>query len=164
MHLSQAILSYNGAGPFKIVDNYPEATTENVMFGGADPKMRDLVRSDIEIRRNQLFKPARWRPGDPSFGGVNWPIKDLLDLKNAQRVLIEEISSRTTGWEDGSMVGGPRRSISQQHSEECLRWRGRSSGGLPDAGVPEGLPIDHNTAIPSGYSANYIEVGTTHRR
>jgi hypothetical protein len=86
---SQAVLGYNGPGPFKIVNNYLEAATENIMFGGADPKIPGLVPSDIEIRRNHIFKPLRWRPEDPSFAGVKWSVKNLLELKNAQRVLIE---------------------------------------------------------------------------
>jgi hypothetical protein len=86
---SQAVLGYNGPGPFKIVNNFLEGAAENIMFGGADPKIRDLVPSDIEIRGNHLFKPLSWRPGDPSYAGVKWTLKNLLELKNAQRVLIE---------------------------------------------------------------------------
>jgi hypothetical protein len=86
---SQAVLGYNGPGPFKIVNNFLEGAAENVMFGGADPKLSGLVPSDIEIRQNHLFKPLSWRKGNPGFGGVQWTIKNLLELKNAQRVLIE---------------------------------------------------------------------------
>lgn len=86
---AQAILGYNGPGPFKIVNNYLEGAGENVMFGGADPRIRDLVPSDIEIRRNHLFKPLSWHPSEPSFAGVRWTVKNLLELKNAQRVVIE---------------------------------------------------------------------------
>ena len=86
---SQAVLGYNGPGPFKIVNNFLEGAGENVMFGGADPRIRGLVPSDIEIRGNHLFKPMSWRPGDPTFAGVQWTVKNLLELKNAQRVLIE---------------------------------------------------------------------------
>ena len=32
---SQAIGGWNGAGPFKIVNNFLEAASENIMFGGA---------------------------------------------------------------------------------------------------------------------------------
>lgn len=86
---SQAILGYNGPGPFKIVNNFLEGAAENVMFGGADPAIRDLVPSDIEIRGNHIFKPTSWFPGQPGFSGTRWTIKNLLELKNAQRVLIE---------------------------------------------------------------------------
>ena len=86
---SQAILGWDGPGPFKIVNNYLEGAGENLMFGGADPSIRDLVPSDIEIRRNHFFKPLTWRIGDPSYAGTPWTVKNLLELKNARRVLID---------------------------------------------------------------------------
>lgn len=88
-HDSQAILGYNGPGPFKISNNFLEAAGENIMFGGGDPQIRDLVPSDIEIRNNHFFKPLRWRQNAPGFSGPQWTVKNLLELKNAQRVLIE---------------------------------------------------------------------------
>jgi hypothetical protein len=78
---SQAILGWNGPGPFKIVNNYLEAAGENIMFGGSDPGIPDMVPSDIEIRHNHFYKPLAWR-------GV-WLIKNLFELKNARRVLVE---------------------------------------------------------------------------
>ena len=86
---AQAIGCWNGPGPFKIVNNHLEASTENVMFGGADPYMTNLVPSDIEIRGNHFFKPLSWRIGDQSYAGIPWPVKNLFELKNAQRVLVE---------------------------------------------------------------------------
>src|SRR2546429_1222426 len=58
---SQAIAGWNGPGPFKIVNNYLEGAGENVLFGGADPGISNLVPSDIEIRKNYLVKPLSWR-------------------------------------------------------------------------------------------------------
>jgi hypothetical protein len=86
---SQAILGYNGPGPFKIVNNHLEASGENIMFGGADPKAPALSPADIEIRKNHLFKPLSWKADDPSFAGIQWTVKNLLELKNAQRVLVD---------------------------------------------------------------------------
>jgi hypothetical protein len=85
---SQALCSWNGAGPFRITNNYLEAAGENIMFGGASPWIQDLVPSDIEIRKNHFFKPLSWRNGDPSFAGTAWTVKNLLEFKNARRVLI----------------------------------------------------------------------------
>src|SRR5437899_4402685 len=79
---TQAIMGWNGPGPFKIVNNYMEATGDNVMFGGADPSILDLLPSDIAIRGNHFFKPTAWR-------GVWAAVKNLFELKNARRVLIE---------------------------------------------------------------------------
>ncbi|MGI8497944.1 MAG: hypothetical protein ACR2OG_10240, partial [Gemmatimonadaceae bacterium] len=42
---AQGIAGWNGPGPFKIVNNYVEGTGENVMFGGADPSIPNLVPS-----------------------------------------------------------------------------------------------------------------------
>jgi hypothetical protein len=86
---SQALASWNGPGPFKIVNNYLEGAGENVLFGGVDPAIPNLVPSDVEIRTNYLFKPRSWQAGSPSYAGIGWSVKNLLELKNAQRVLID---------------------------------------------------------------------------
>ncbi|MGE0446488.1 MAG: hypothetical protein AB7P99_14775, partial [Vicinamibacterales bacterium] len=79
---SQAICGWNGAGPFVIENNYIEAAGENIMFGGADPSIWNLVPSDITVRRNLLTKPLAWR-------GEKWSVKNAFELKNARRVLVE---------------------------------------------------------------------------
>src|SRR6185369_8384096 len=86
---TQAICGWNGPGPYQIINNYLEAAGENLMFGGADPSIPNLVPSDITIQRNYFFKPLRWKVGDPSYAGRNWTIKNLLETKNARRVLID---------------------------------------------------------------------------
>ena len=64
---SQAILGWAGPGPFKIVNNYLEASGENVMFGGADPV--DTLRG-----RFLLAEPSPVdvvvRPGAHEVAGV----------------------------------------------------------------------------------------------
>jgi len=86
---TQAIGGWSGPGPFKIVNNYLAAAGENIMFGGALTSIPNLVASDIEIRRNHITKPLTWKVDDPSYAGKPWTIKNLLELKNAQRVLID---------------------------------------------------------------------------
>jgi len=86
---TQALCGWNGPGPFKIVNNYLEGSGENVMFGGANPSIQDLVPSDIEVRNNHFFKPMSWKEGHPDFGGTAWCVKNIFELKNAQRVLVE---------------------------------------------------------------------------
>src|SRR5207237_6572483 len=76
---SQAIAGWNGPGPFTIVNNRLEAAGENVMFGGADPSIPNLVPSDIVFRQNFLTKPEAWR-------GSEWSVKNLFELKNERRV------------------------------------------------------------------------------
>ena len=79
---AQAIAGWNGPGPFTIENNYLEASGENFMLGGADPSIDGLIPSDIVFTRNHLSKPLAWR-------GQEWTVKNLLELKNARRVLIE---------------------------------------------------------------------------
>jgi hypothetical protein len=79
---AQAIAGWNGPGPFIIENNYLEATGENVMFGGDDPAISNLVPSDISIRFNYVTKQPSWQAG-------SWSIKNLLELKNAQRVTVD---------------------------------------------------------------------------
>jgi hypothetical protein len=86
---SQAILGWNGVGPFKIVNNYLEGSGENVMFGGVDPGIKNLVPSDIEFRHNYCRKPIEWKKGEPGYGGRHWSVKNLFELKNAQRVWVD---------------------------------------------------------------------------
>ena len=86
---SQAIAGWNGPGPFRIENNYLEAAGENVMFGGADPAVNGLVPSDIEILRNHFIKPLRWKIDHSTYEGTPWAVKNLFELKNARRVLLD---------------------------------------------------------------------------
>ena len=103
---AQAVAGGSGdleMGDWKIVNNFLEAAAENILFGGAKGS---TVPTDIEIRRNYLFKPLTWMQGQSGFvGGVNsdptkcvrfntpgfcpFIVKNLFELKNAQRVLVE---------------------------------------------------------------------------
>jgi hypothetical protein len=103
---SQAIAGGLGdlpQGTWKIENNFLEAASENILFGGGTGT---TIPTDIEIRRNHMFKPLTWMAGQPGFvGGINtdptkcvrfntpgfcpFVVKNLLELKNAQRVLIE---------------------------------------------------------------------------
>ena len=79
---SQAIAGWNGPGPYVITNNFLEGAGENVMFGGADPSIVGLVPSDITFSRNHVYKPLSWR-------GSQWSVKNLFELKSAQRVSID---------------------------------------------------------------------------
>jgi PKD repeat protein len=74
---TQAICGWNGPGPYTIENNYLEAAGENVMFGGADPAIRDLVADGITVRRNHFSRPMSWRdpilspPEGPSASAVS---------------------------------------------------------------------------------------------
>ena len=78
---SQAVLGYNGGGPFKIENNYLAAGHEVVLFGGGDPAMVEMLPSDIEVRHNHITRPLAWRK--------KWQVKNLFETKNVRRLLVE---------------------------------------------------------------------------
>jgi len=82
---SQAIGGWNGPGGYLIENNFIEAAGENVLFGGADPTILELTPTDITIRRNTISKSLAWRQP-----GSHWQVKNLLELKNAKHVVIED--------------------------------------------------------------------------
>ena len=83
-------LGDNPMGPYKITNNFLEAASENILFGGGPAT---ITPQDIEIRHNHMFRPTTWRPGDPNFiggrDGNPFIVKNCFELKNAQRVLVE---------------------------------------------------------------------------
>jgi hypothetical protein len=97
---SQGIGGWNGPGPFKIFNNYIEAGAENFLFGGADPSIPNLVPSDLDFENNYLYKPRSWRVGDPAYAGKHWSIKNIFELKNTQRALIQN-NIFDGSWADG---------------------------------------------------------------
>jgi hypothetical protein len=73
-------------GPYKIADNYLEAAGENIIFGGGPAK---FAPTDIQITRNHFYKPLNWMRGTSGFSGLVAIVKNHIELKNAQRVLID---------------------------------------------------------------------------
>jgi hypothetical protein len=78
---SQAFCAWDGGGPYTLTDNYLEAASENVMFGGAGSLAPDRVPADILVEGNHFSKPLAWK-GQPKA------VKNLFELKSAKRVTI----------------------------------------------------------------------------
>jgi hypothetical protein len=78
---TQAVWAYNTPGPLKVVNNYLEAAGENLMIGGAEPRIQGMLPSDLEIRDNHFYKPTSW------FGS-KWTVKNLIEFKLGVRVLV----------------------------------------------------------------------------
>jgi hypothetical protein len=153
---SQAIAGGVGKipeGPWKIENNFLEAGAENILFGGGGGT---IVPADITIRRNYLFKPLTWMPGQPGFvGGVNnnpqkcantpgycpFIVKNLFELKNAERLLFE-----------GNVLENSWPGFSQRGSSIALQVM--SEGGNANATVAD-ITIRYNRAA---HTANGITI------
>ena len=79
---TQAIAGWNGPGPFLIENNYVEAAGENILFGGSDPSIPNLVPANITLRRNLITKQTKWMT-------ESWTVKNLVEFKNAEHVMVE---------------------------------------------------------------------------
>src|SRR5579864_38903 len=77
-------------GTYKFVNNFVEASGENVMFGGGPAT---AAPDGMEIRRNDFFKPEMWMPSSPNYdGGVKGhplAVKNCFELKNGTHVFME---------------------------------------------------------------------------
>ncbi len=83
---SQCFLITNSPGPLLIRNNFIQAAGENLMVGGVDPVITNLVPSDITVVGNLIQKNLSWRG---QVAPLNWVVKNLFECKNAQRVLID---------------------------------------------------------------------------
>jgi hypothetical protein len=123
---SQCFASWNGSGPFLIQNNFIQAGAENILFGGADPSIANLVPSDITVVGNLIQKNLAWRGEAASY---NWVVKNLFELKNAQRVLLDGNVLQYT-WAAGQ--------------DEAIILRSVNQGGTCRWCVVQDVTVTHN--------------------
>ena len=97
---AQGIAGWNGPGPIRIINNYIEASTQNILIGGADSASEALMPQDLEVRRNHLFKPLSWKVDDPSYAGKHWTVKNIFELKSVKRAVVDG-NVMENNWTDG---------------------------------------------------------------
>ena len=127
---TQGIAGWNGSGGYKIINNYIEAGAENILFGGSDPSIKNLVPTDIEIRNNLMSKPAEWR------GKVT--IKCTFELKNARNVRV---------------IGNI---IENSFDENAVRLTIRNQDGTAPWSVIEDVLFQNNIVRNSGGGVNFL--------
>lgn len=131
---AQAIWTYDGPGPYKIVNNFLEATGENFLTGGSDTNIPGCIPSDIEFVGNHCYKRPAWV--SPS----TWGVKNLFELKNSQRHLISG-NIFENNWTDS------------QDGKSILLTVRNQSGGNPHAIVTD-VNFENNiiTNVTSGFN------------
>ena len=151
---AQAISGINGPGPFKIINNYLEASGENILFGGGAASIPGLVPSDIEIRQNHLYKPWSWRVGHPDYAGTHWTIKNLFELKTGRRV-----------WLDGNIMENCWADLPVGQSGYAILLTVRTEGGSsPQADVSD-VRISNNIIrhVGAGITLSGTDAGAGNR-
>jgi hypothetical protein len=126
-----------------------EAAGENIMFGGALPALVNNIPADIEIRGNHFFKPLTWMVGSFSYADTHWAVKNLLELKNAERVLITG-NILENNWLDGqtgfAFLIGPRTELGTapwvyvQDITFTYNILRHTASGIKIAGIDDGDP------------------------
>jgi hypothetical protein len=89
---THAVGTYDGQGPFKIVNNHLRGGSSSLHFGGTSPTIPGLVPSDMEIRLNTIDLDPNWyalsnycaNPRRP-----RWALSNRLDVKNGRRIVFE---------------------------------------------------------------------------
>jgi hypothetical protein len=157
---SQAFCAWDGAGPYTITNNYLEAASENVMFGGANSQSADRVPADILVEGNHFSKPWDWK-------GTPRAVKNLFELKSAKRVTVRNnlFERNWTDAQDGFAVlftvrndeGGAPWSVVEdvlferniiRETEGVVNILGRD--GYKPSGRTTRITIRHNLAIGTG--------------
>ena len=104
---SQAIAGWSGPGPYTIENNYLEAAGEVVLFGGSLVPIRNLVPSNIVIRRNTITRPVSWR--DPVIASPNMVTANVMSGgqlpagRNVYRVVARRPAYDAQAWSEPSV-------------------------------------------------------------
>src|SRR5439155_847714 len=83
---SSAVGSVTGIGPVKIVNNFLEAAGATILWGGGYSATNI---TDVELRRNHVFKPFTWWQQSSSYFGTAFVVKNLFENKMGIRELVE---------------------------------------------------------------------------
>ena len=133
---TQALAGWNGPGPYTITNNYLEAGTEIIAFGGAAVNIPGNIPSDIVIRNNAFNKPLGWRNA-----GI-WA-KNHIELKNAQRVTIDG-NSFANNW-----IGADQQGF-------LFMFSVRTEGGAVPWAVVNNVTVKNNVVRHSAAGAYFI--------
>ena len=138
---AQAIIVWNSPGPLAFDNNYLEGSGENIMIGGADPRIQGLVPTDITTCRNHINKPIAWQTVATHSNGKLWAVKNSIETKNVRRWLIcgNEV---TNNWKSG------------QTGFILVMKSSNQSGGCPWC-VAEEVIVERNRFVNSPSFANF---------
>ena len=134
---SHGFVAWDGPGPFTIRDNYIEAASINVLFGGANSSSPAHVPADIVVENNHLTKRPEWR-------NTGRGVKNLFELKSAKRVTVRN-NLMENNWADA------------QNGYAILFTTRNDDGGSPWA-VVENVVFVNNVVRGTEHGVNLLGV------
>lgn len=72
-----------------MINNFMEGAAENFLSGGTDISITNHLPTDFVFRRNYLKKNLAWCSVCGSYGGVDYTVKNIFELKVAFRYSIQ---------------------------------------------------------------------------
>lgn len=94
--------SNNNESVVKVVNNFLVGAAETILFGGSGSGSNQ--QTDVEIRSNWMYKPLTWYPSSSNYDGVQREVKNLIEIKQCDRCLIEGNVLQNV-WSGFSQVG-----------------------------------------------------------
>jgi putative Ig domain-containing protein/immunoglobulin I-set domain protein/IPT/TIG domain-containing protein len=90
---AQGVAGYSSPGPILIQNNFIEGAGQGIFWGGSgiatnQPPYNQFV-DDSTIQNNFIYKPTAWKVGDPGYIGIHWTVKNLIEMKEGHRILIQ---------------------------------------------------------------------------
>lgn len=95
---SKGFLMKYGPGPALITNNFIEAASINVLFGGGDSLTESRIPNNITVERNHLFKRLSWE-------GAGLNVKNLFEIKNGTNAIVRR-NTMENCWGDGQNGDG----------------------------------------------------------
>jgi hypothetical protein len=96
---SKAIVLQEGPGPFTITDNFLEAASINILFGGGDTSSSAHMADTVLVEGNHLYKNPAWEEGA-------YAVKNIFELKTATNVIVRNnvMENNWAGAQDGYAI------------------------------------------------------------
>lgn len=98
---AQTILIRIGTG-MEIRNCFLESTGENIMSGGNDNAIEGGIAEDITISKCHLFKRDLWNKHSPSYGGIDWGVKNMFEIKMGLRIHLHS-NVLEHNWQDNQV-------------------------------------------------------------
>lgn len=160
---TQALFIYFPGGPIQIVNNFLEASGENMLFGGAYSAIPNGHPSDVEIRNNYFYKPLGWMWNSvvPAPTGVASQTVGGGNLTPGVTYYYNIVAAGTAGtltspgscqsWRSDTVTITP---IPGQQSAR-LTWNGQSYGDATDTRYPDFYYVVRTADSPYASTRNW---------